>query len=151
MVRIQAVAWKKSLLIETDTQGKAKKTRKFAAVKRMLNPNDIRLCVSLCSIVTPYLTTVAQKRKSGKTAEERGRGQSKGRATCVRTFSSQRLITFPPRSRGVADSWLCRIGHKSHHHCFCNITTPLYRHIVCLLIPISSTSVFKTSSSSSAE
>lgn len=27
------------------TQGKAKKTRKFATVKRMLNPNDIRLYV----------------------------------------------------------------------------------------------------------
>lgn len=26
-------------------QAKAKKTRKFATVKRMLNPNDIRLCV----------------------------------------------------------------------------------------------------------
>ena len=26
-------------------QVKAKKTRKFAAVKRMLNPKDIRLCV----------------------------------------------------------------------------------------------------------
>ena len=26
-------------------KGKAKKARKFAAVKRMLNPNDARLCV----------------------------------------------------------------------------------------------------------
>jgi hypothetical protein len=29
------------------SQGKAKKTRKFAAVKRLLNPNDARLCVLL--------------------------------------------------------------------------------------------------------
>lgn len=28
---------------EMSLQGKAKKTRKFATVKRMLNPNDIRL------------------------------------------------------------------------------------------------------------
>lgn len=35
-------------------QGKAKKTRKFAAIKRMLSPNDARLCViALFYAVTP--------------------------------------------------------------------------------------------------
>lgn len=34
-------------------QVKAKKTRKFAAVKRMLNPNDIRLYVHLTASISP--------------------------------------------------------------------------------------------------
>jgi len=36
----------KEMVTEFIFKGKAKKTRKFAAVKRMLNPNDIRLLVS---------------------------------------------------------------------------------------------------------
>lgn len=40
----------RELSIVADNQGKATKTRKFAAVKRMMKPSDPRLCVLAQSI-----------------------------------------------------------------------------------------------------
>lgn len=59
-------------------QGKAKKTRKFATVKRMLSPNDARLWVSFEGIRSINVHTIylPQKRESIETEEEGGGGKS---------------------------------------------------------------------------
>ena len=56
-------------------QVKAKKTRKFAAVKRMLNPNDIRLYVHLTASISPtYPQEPARQEGKPAQAEEKGGG-----------------------------------------------------------------------------
>jgi len=53
-----------------DIQGKVKKTRKFAAVKRLLNPKDIRLFV-LCALpLSTGLMPMSQEGEPTKAEEE---------------------------------------------------------------------------------
>lgn len=60
--------------ILTLSQGKAKKTRKFAQVKRLLNPNDIRLYVTLSFAASTLLLSgwhrKENKAKQAKKEEE---------------------------------------------------------------------------------
>ena len=66
-----------------DSQGKAKQTRKFAAVKRMIKPSDPRLYVARWARLEPYcpsrvaddrkenIEKAAKKAEKDKQAEER--------------------------------------------------------------------------------
>ena len=53
-----------------DVQGKAKKTRKFAAVKRLLNPKDIRLFVFCPLLLSTGLMPLSQKGEPAETEEK---------------------------------------------------------------------------------
>lgn len=74
------------LIFHLNTQGKAKKTRKFAAVKRILNPNDARLYALLPRLLHVIgAEKVPQERKPTE-AEEKGRGrEGKSRPQSVNT------------------------------------------------------------------
>jgi len=66
-------------------QGQAKKTRKFATVKRMLNPNDIRLCAPLHLLPRPNHMLISSQKGEPTKAETEGRkGEGKSRPSSVR-------------------------------------------------------------------
>jgi hypothetical protein len=57
--------------VEADPQGKAKQTRKFAAVKRMIKPSDPRLSAYLPAIRDFKLTKQkGERRESSKESRE---------------------------------------------------------------------------------
>jgi len=70
--------FRSNLAVINYPQGKAKKTRKFAQVKRLLNPNDIRLCV----LSSPYSNSSTQhiSRKENQLKQKKNEEEKKAKA-----------------------------------------------------------------------
>jgi len=101
-------------------QGKAKKTRKFAAVKRMLNPNDIRLYAPNPLLPIALLIPGPIGRKENQLKQKKKEEEEKEKA--VRRVYVQLVITSPlAQSFLFAELQLLR-RYSSH------TTRPLFRH-----------------------
>ena len=101
------------------TMGKAKKTRKFAAVKRMLNPADPRLFVlpparpscgarsprADCLAVVPLVAAAVQESQRREGVQKEAGGEGGREACCV---SGPLFCSSPPiELEGVCCSGLC--------------------------------------------
>jgi hypothetical protein len=74
----------------SSTQGKAKKTRKFAQVKRMLNPNDIRLYAPCFERLTILITSSHIYSKENQAKQQKKEQEAKEKAVrrmCVPVLS----------------------------------------------------------------
>eukprot|EP01138_Halocafeteria_seosinensis_P016226 gb/GECG01016556.1/.p1 GENE.gb/GECG01016556.1/~~gb/GECG01016556.1/.p1 ORF type:complete len:166 (+),score=13.50 gb/GECG01016556.1/:1-498(+) len=95
--------------------GKARKTKKFAAVKRMLSPKDTRLYVHYDRLVTYWESVVLSKRERvvfDTQAIEQGKAEGRKQTGRTKTCATSSDSTVLQIQYAVRTALLCASGYK---------------------------------------